>query len=309
MWMKKFEYLSELFTAKRFYFDRITGRYSLSQSLDHGRRFTCFWPHSHREIEMIYIELGAMHITIMDEHLTASAGDLLIFNPYAIHGGYVDDELPTVTYSFIRFDAGRFSLVGGDGAEDTAALWGRSELLAREHTIRCPENESIGVLIGNAVGLYRSLSESAAYEAVSGIYAILSIMQRSGYLVRSKHGAHMHNFLEKAVRFLEENYAGEITAEKIYESFPYSRSYFCRLWKRNFGITFGKSLNDYRIHSAITLYLSKPDCTLSIGEIAGKVGFTDYCQFSNIFRKYVGCSPRSYRSEILDHPTTTTAEP
>ena len=34
---------------------------------------------------------------------------------------------------------------------------------------------------------------------------------------------------------------------------------------------------------------------LTISEIADSVGYTDYAQFSKIFKKYKGVSPRTYR--------------
>lgn len=307
--MKSIEVERELYAAKRFHFDRITGDCSFRHPIEDGHRDVCFWRHIHREIEMIYIEKGAMHVHVMDEHLRASAGDLLIFNPYTAHFGYVDDALPTVAYTFFRFDAGRFSLSVGDEAEDMAAAWGASKVLVRSHIAACPETERIGALMGELVRLYHDPSDGAAYEAASGIYSILSILQRGGFLKKPQTARNPGHFLKEAARFLEENYAKEITPELIYSRFPYSRSYFCRLWKRNFGITFSTSLSEYRIHTAIAAYINNPECALSIGEIAGRVGFTDYCQFSTIFRKIIGCSPRKYRQEVEAHPTTTTAPP
>jgi YesN/AraC family two-component response regulator len=41
--------------------------------------------------------------------------------------------------------------------------------------------------------------------------------------------------------------------------------------------------------------LLREESMLSISEIADSVGYTDYAQFSKIFKKYKGVSPRTYR--------------
>lgn len=55
-------------------------------------------------------------------------------------------------------------------------------------------------------------------------------------------------------------------------------------------------LNEVLIHAKRLLIYS----TLSIKEIAQKVGYTDYAYFSRLFSQSVGCSPVAFRKKILE---------
>ena len=57
-------------------------------------------------------------------------------------------------------------------------------------------------------------------------------------------------------------------------------------------------LNRYRIAKAIEL-LSVQNTT--IREAAEQVGFYDYKYFVKVFKKYVGCTPSQFGSEINYH--------
>ena len=61
---------------------------------------------------------------------------------------------------------------------------------------------------------------------------------------------------------------------------------------RFFGIPFRSYLTEYRISRAMELFLRYEG--LSVREIAAKVGFSDYCYFSHMFKRYMGISPTEY---------------
>ena len=65
-----------------------------------------------------------------------------------------------------------------------------------------------------------------------------------------------------------------------------------RLLRENFGKTFSQKLTEARM-AAAWQYLS--NTTLSVTDIAGRVGFSSVEHFSSAFRRFMGCSPRQYR--------------
>ena len=64
-------------------------------------------------------------------------------------------------------------------------------------------------------------------------------------------------------------------------------------FKKKLGCSFSEYLVRFRMNKAASLL--REESMLSISEIADSVGYTDYAQFSKIFKKYKGASPRTYR--------------
>ena len=71
-----------------------------------------------------------------------------------------------------------------------------------------------------------------------------------------------------------------------------SASYLSIRFKKETGMNFTNYLIQYRINKAKAWLCGPMNCQ----EVAGKVGYPDYVQFSKIFRKYVGVSPKIYKN-------------
>ena len=101
-----------------------------------------------------------------------------------------------------------------------------------------------------------------------------------------------NNTIDKIIKYINRHYSENITIEQICKVFACSRSYICHTFKKETGQTFHEYLINIRVRSAKFLLLHSD---LSISETAFSVGFNDSNYFSNIFKKYVGSSPRAYR--------------
>ncbi|MBO5218364.1 MAG: helix-turn-helix transcriptional regulator [Clostridia bacterium] len=69
----------------------------------------------------------------------------------------------------------------------------------------------------------------------------------------------------------------------------YNVSYFCTMFKENFGMPFKQYLNAHRIEYAKTWYRGLP-----LTEMAEKLGFSDYNYFARVFRQQTGMTPIEY---------------
>ncbi len=94
---------------------------------------------------------------------------------------------------------------------------------------------------------------------------------------------------------LEQDYSKQWEISELASMARMSEGNFLRIFKE----TTGQSLNDYLIHTRIkkaSEHLS--DFSLSVTDIAYKVGIKDSNYFTRIFRKIIGVTPTKYRKQL-----------
>lgn len=100
--------------------------------------------------------------------------------------------------------------------------------------------------------------------------------------------------IQKACRFIKNNYQKELSLKDIASSIPLTKNYFANLFKEKTGQTAMSYLKEVRIKKARNL-LKKSD--LKIYEIAEKIGYNNSNYFSKVFKEYTGFSPSEYRKQ------------
>ena len=96
-----------------------------------------------------------------------------------------------------------------------------------------------------------------------------------------------------ATEYINENYDKKISIEDLADACGLSYSYFSNCFKRTFGDTPKGYITNLRLNKA-KYYLT--ETALPIKEIASKCGFAHFTTFTSAFKKYIGVSPREYRS-------------
>lgn len=102
-----------------------------------------------------------------------------------------------------------------------------------------------------------------------------------------------HRIVEAALRFIEENYLLDMDVEDVARSVHLSYSHLSRLFKRHTGQSIGYHINRTRLIKAQQLLVCS---TMTVGRIAGEVGFNSEEYFINLFRRFFGVSPAVYRA-------------
>ncbi|GGA42925.1 response regulator transcription factor [Paenibacillus physcomitrellae] len=100
--------------------------------------------------------------------------------------------------------------------------------------------------------------------------------------------------VEKAVRFIQQNYGRDITLKEVSDYVRLSPNYLSLLFKKSIGRNLTEYLTEYRIEKAKDLLLNT---SLKTYEIAENVGVADSAYFSRIFKKYAGVSPLEFRKK------------
>ncbi|MBE6608107.1 MAG: helix-turn-helix transcriptional regulator [Ruminococcaceae bacterium] len=99
--------------------------------------------------------------------------------------------------------------------------------------------------------------------------------------------------LEEAVRYVEQNYNKKLSVEELAVRANMSVSRFFPYFKNEFGMTPVDYVNNYRIRCAVVLLMN--DDTLSVENVAERVGFDSSAYFRRVFKKITGVSPREYK--------------
>jgi YesN/AraC family two-component response regulator len=101
-------------------------------------------------------------------------------------------------------------------------------------------------------------------------------------------------FVQKAFRYMDENYANNISTLDIAEHVRLSRSYISDLYGKETNESLSETLNRIRINRAKELLHSGK---LKIYEVAEAVGFLDAKVFAKVFKRLEGCTPREYEAQ------------
>lgn len=102
--------------------------------------------------------------------------------------------------------------------------------------------------------------------------------------------------VRNAVAYIDEHHAEKISLSDVADACYVSQWHLSKLLSKQIGQSFYDLLNNARITRAKKLMT---DPSLSIGEIADIVGYTDAPHFSRVFKKIEGVSANTYRNERL----------
>ena len=128
------------------------------------------------------------------------------------------------------------------------------------------------------------------------IHIILNTMIRDSFCMNSDYTGTSHMAeIQAAVQFIEGNYMNAISIENITDHIHVSKYYFIRLFKQYMGMTPYSYLINYRINRSKILLRTE---NISVGEIAGKTGFSDVSNFITQFKKQTGQKPMDYRKRF-----------
>lgn len=102
--------------------------------------------------------------------------------------------------------------------------------------------------------------------------------------------------VKKCMIYIRNHYHEKINIGIIAEKLHVNKSYMGTIFKKETGLSIVEVITKYRMNKAVEL-MQKTDYKLF--EISEMVGFDDPAYFSNVFTKYMGISPRSYRESNL----------
>ena len=133
-------------------------------------------------------------------------------------------------------------------------------------------------------------------EAIRRLVKVLPVwaaglLARAGELRRGG-SAHAETRKDMIAAFVAQNYARPVRTSDLAAKLYLSTVHTCHLVKRLFGVSFSELLMNERMSRAKAMLANSQ---LSVGAIAELCGFGSSEQFSRMFRRSVGVSPREFR--------------
>jgi predicted TIM-barrel enzyme/AraC-like DNA-binding protein len=151
----------------------------------------------------------------------------------------------------------------------------------------------MGYIGGSA---FERIPSERSITSITRDFKALGKLDEDDFMVKMLNGITKHyDYVEFVKEYVAQNYNNEIVFSDLAQVAHVSRSYLSSLFKKEVGCSFQSYLVNFRINKAVTL-LQAPQLQLS--EVAAMVGYSDYAQFSAMFKKLKGCSPRQYRANL-----------
>ncbi len=266
--------------------------------------------HCHDVFHVVYVVEGSGFFRIGDREADARPGLLFFIGPKVWH------QFIALTDPF-RYDALTFDLAAEDGSQCDRPFWeifSRADRrwirsVLREGVLEVPEPLrpqvralfadataawSRGLGPGAPAGLERSGPAVAAFLQGLGELVIRLAPGGEKAIVAGAANARRRHLVEKAVQFMNENFAEPLTVEEIASRVHLHPVYFSQLFKAAVGVPPRQYLVRIRINQARRL-LAETD--MPVGEIAQNCGFRTMAYFSRVFREIEGVSPSAFRRQ------------
>ena len=237
-----------------------------------------FPPHFHEYYVIGFIESGRRALSVCGNDRTASAGDILIFNPLDNHSccGFDGD---TLTYGAFNIKPEIMKKLGEElaGIRDMPHF---SENLIRDGDLFFSLKRLHGMILGGTDAFEKEELFLLTLSQLIGEYSQTS--ENSPPECREE--------IEEACLYMGENFSEHISLEQLCKITSLSRAALVRAFTKEKGISPYRYLENIRLNAAKRL-LEQGESPL---DAALKTGFSDQSHFTNFFKAYIGLTPKQY---------------
>lgn len=249
--------------------------------------------HWHEEMELIFIQEGAMEIHVPSQCFHVKKGDALMINGNVLHYG---KAIGTCELRSIVFHP---NLIMGSEATVYAQKYMLPLLSCEAFLVLYISSEKDEVIIQRFLVAFTALAQSASgFEFI--VRENLSLICFFLYTTFKKAIA-MHNDMEdqgnarmkKMLTFIHVHFAETITLTDIAKAADISQRECLRCFKKTVQLSPMQYVLKYRLMQGAAMLTQ--GISISIAEIAGLCGFDSPSHFSNLFKRMYLKTPKQYR--------------
>lgn len=273
--------------------------------------------HRHEYFEMLYVEEGTLINRFKSSDIRMEAGNILIMKPFVRHvliDQKQSESVRAYCCSFLpqTIDSGVSSLEEIKASSSPMRYFFKSFYDLAEEDVSAVQIDVERALRPQLNELFSQLKQSthdeqeiAHAKTRCNFLNLLMILagqkgrdELADTAVRMTQTTPISRYkdgLGKTLVYIHDHFKNHLTLREMAAMSGASETYFCRLFKRETGLTFLDYLNSLRIENACVLLRNTTGNAL---DICYEVGFNDYTHFGRQFKKNVGLSPAEFRRKI-----------
>ena len=233
--------------------------------------------HMHRELELLYLETGQMHLVTKDAIHSLREGDCAFFFPNRIHG-YRTEEKSEGILLIVNPE-----LVPGYQEEFR-------EMDCEDPVVR---KEAMHPDVPYCLNrLYEERHPACRQEITGGFLSVISGRLLDALTLRPGGYQEPADLTHKMLLYINDNYREPLTLKKLAETLGASPYYLSRIFSRTIGCGFNEYINTLRI-DYVKRQLRRSDAAIS--QIAFESGFETLHTFNRVFLSMCGMTPSRYR--------------
>ena len=250
-------------------------------------------PHWHYAVEILLFLNGTVTCKFSHRKITARPGEIHIINSHDVHETRCTRDakylcihiLPSAMLPYVPdFDQRDFSLIFDPKDAEKASAY---SLLHR--------------LLGDILTLHAKNTEYAKLECQARLFGIASLLVRHFSTVHPKDDTRQNRTdmtrLEPVLQHIHLHHSEELSLDDAADTIGLNKAYFCRLFKKNMGISYLQYVNQVRA-IAVCRELEYSDDTIQ--QIGERNGFRDPKLMNRFFREIYGCTPSAKRKAFRE---------
>lgn len=253
--------------------------------------------HFHEPYEVYVMTSGSRSFVIDGSHYSLSAGDAILFPSGCFHKVYSRGHVRGLCYHFSEKYLLRFftpstvrQLLACFDRNTVVRLDSKSLSLLEDMSGRINEKKEWTFLY---LAQLMSILTDAAERSPNVPSALLS-------------DSSFTNTMKPLISYINEHYASISALDELAEALHRSKSYLCRVFRQETGMTISYYINYLKIQYACHRLT---DSRASVSAVALESGFESASYFNRIFRKYTGVTPGEFRSSLLSsNPTLSSRQ-
>ena len=248
----------------------------------------------HEAIEIKYYIAGTSTLSVNSRTITASAGDIVIINPYEIHQN-IRSERGDGEYLLLILG---LDILSGENCVNLRQKLIYEGIRFENHIRNAPYLPQLAEHIYEE---YTNKAESWQCVVTALLTAFFQLLLRS-YTAEGKSRAvdqsvlRYYSVLEPALQEIHNSYGNKLTVDDLARTCNISKFHFCRIFRQVTGQTVMEYTNQYRLRVADVLLRDTAD---SVEEIAAACGFASESYFCTCYKQQNGCTPMQKRAIYL----------
>jgi len=249
--------------------------------------------HWHRSLEISYTVSGRVEDYYLDgKHYSPQKNDILIINPYSIHGINFEQQtgrlsltlmFPTAFLTENKIDLDKYKFINPlaiEMKESQKKAYSQLQDNFKELSLlaQIPITPTIRLKIMSLVfNILHDLSAS-----------FLEEKKLEPIFIGQKH----FKYLEHITHFIDNHYMNRLGIAELSQEFHLSEGYLSRLFKKYMGISISQYIIQVRLQKAHQLLLNS---NYTIEEISQLAGFPNKKSFTKVFKADYTLTPHQYR--------------